>query len=57
MPYGGLTIGACVLHDLVSVSLDHFSRRDPIGRSSLKGCSRPARPPRSSQAAAETKRE
>jgi hypothetical protein len=37
--------------------LDHSSGRDPIGRSSPKCSSRSARPPRSSQATVETKRE
>jgi hypothetical protein len=37
--------------------MDRSSGRDPVGKSSPKGCSRLARPPRISQAAAGTKRE
>jgi hypothetical protein len=37
-------------------ALDHSSGRDPVGRSSPKGCPRSARPPRTSQAIVGMKR-
>jgi hypothetical protein len=46
---GGLTVYSCIVHELTPIALDHFSGRDPIGRSSPKGCSRSVRPPRTSQ--------
>jgi hypothetical protein len=57
VPCGGLTVDACVLCDLMPIALDRSCGRDPVGRSSPKGCSRPTRPPRMSQAAAGMKRE
>jgi hypothetical protein len=42
---------------LAPVALDRFFGRDPVGRSSSKGCSRSARSPRTSQATAGMKRE
>jgi hypothetical protein len=53
----GLTVGACVLRDPALIALDRSSVRDPVERSSSKGCSRSAKPPRTSQAATGTKRE
>jgi hypothetical protein len=43
--------------DALDRSLDRSFRRDPVGKRSPKGCSRSARPPRTSQATARTKRE
>jgi hypothetical protein len=54
---GGLTACFLVVRELVPVTLDRSSERDPIGKSSRKGCSRSARPPRMSQATTGTKRE
>jgi hypothetical protein len=54
---GGLTVCSCVLCELTQVALDRSSGRDPIGRSSPKGCSRLARPPRMSQSIAGMERE
>jgi hypothetical protein len=45
------------MRELTPIALDHFSGRDPIGRSPPKGCSRSVRPPRMSQATAGMKRE
>jgi hypothetical protein len=54
---GGLTIGLYFLCDLTLAALDCSSERCPIRKSSSKGYSRSARPPRTSQATAGTKRE
>jgi hypothetical protein len=54
---GGLTVYSCIVHELTPIALDRFSGRDPIGRSSPKGCSRSVRPPRTSQTATGMKRE
>jgi hypothetical protein len=54
---GSLTVGLCVLRDLAPVAFDRSSGREPVRKSSPKGCSRLARPPRTSQAAVEMKRE
>jgi hypothetical protein len=40
---GSLTVDICVVCELASITLDHSSERDPVGRSSPKGCSRSAR--------------
>jgi hypothetical protein len=54
---GGLTARFWVMRELTPVALDCSSGRDPVGKSSSKGCSRSARPPRMSQATAGMKRE
>jgi hypothetical protein len=36
---GGLTVCSCIAREPASVTLDRFSGRDPIRRSSPKGCS------------------
>jgi hypothetical protein len=45
-----------VICKLAPVALDRSSGRDPVGKSSLKGSSRSARPPRTSQAITGMKR-
>jgi hypothetical protein len=54
---GGLTVCSYVLRELTPITLDRSSGRDPVGRSSTKGGSRLARPPRTSHATGGTKRE
>jgi hypothetical protein len=54
---GGLTARFKVMRELVPIALDRSSGRDPVGKSSSKGCSRPVRHSRTSQATAKTKRE
>jgi hypothetical protein len=54
---GGLTARFWVMRELTPVALDCSSESCPIGKSSPKGCSRSARPPRTSQAAVRMKRE
>jgi hypothetical protein len=54
---GGLTVCSYVLHELTPVALDHSSGRDPIGRSSPKGCFMLVRPLRTPQAIARMERE
>jgi hypothetical protein len=54
---GGLTVCSCVLCKLMPIALDRSSGRDPVGRSSRKGGSRLARPPRTSQATIGMERE
>jgi hypothetical protein len=54
---GGLTACYWVVCRLAPVALDRFFGRDPVGRSSSKGCSRSVRSPRTSQATAGMKRE
>jgi hypothetical protein len=54
---GSLTVCHCVVRRLAPVALDCFSRRDPVGRRSPKGCSRLAWLPRTSQATTGTKGE
>jgi hypothetical protein len=55
VPCGSLIISTCVLRDLTLVTLDRSSSKDSVRRSSSKGCSRSARPLKTSQAAAERK--
>jgi hypothetical protein len=54
---GGLTARFWVVRKLMPVTLDCSSGRDHVGKSSPKGCSRSAKPPRTSQVATGTKRE
>jgi hypothetical protein len=54
---GSLTTRFWVVHELTQIAFDRSFRRVPTERSSPKGCSRLARPPRMSQATAEMKRE
>jgi hypothetical protein len=46
-----------VMRELTPVALDCSFGRDPVGKSSPKGYCRSVRPPRTSHAAAGTKRE
>jgi hypothetical protein len=53
-PGGGLTVCSCIAREPALISLDRFSGKDLVGKSSSNGCSRSARPPRTSQATAGT---